>query len=144
MNRADKAMQLFTDGYTCAQAVVLAYEDLLDADSDTLKYASAPFGGGIGRLREVCGAVSGMMMVIGCANKPDTLDRTEKLDLYSLEQKAAQMFRERAGAIVCRELLATRPHKDEHNSHKPACRLLVGLAVGIIEELEIFGDDYDK
>lgn len=132
-SRAEKAEAYFTEGYNCAQSVVLAFADVLDVDAETLKSAAAPFGGGMGRLREVCGAVSGMFMVAGLLKKPDTLDRNEKNALYELERRMANGFAERTGSIVCRELLATRPHGDVHNSLKPKCRELVGIAAAIAE-----------
>lgn len=135
MTRAERAEANFTAGYNCAQSVVLAFADLLDVDEETLKAVSAPFGGGMGRLREVCGAVSGMFMVAGLARKWDTLERGSKNALYALEREMAAMFAEQTGgSIVCRELLATRPHGDEHNSLKPKCRELVGIAARIVEE----------
>lgn len=138
MTRSEKAEQLFSEGYNCAQSVVLAFADVLDVDAETLKSVAAPFGGGMGRLREVCGAVSGMFMVAGLARKWDTLDRESKNALYALERTMAQKFAERTGSIVCRELLLTRPHGDVHNSQKPKCRELVGIAAHIAE-CEIFG-----
>lgn len=133
-SRAAKAEAYFTEGYNCAQSVVLAFADVLGADADTLKSVAAPFGGGMGRLREVCGAVSGMFMVAGLALRPDTLDRKDKNALYALERDMAREFAERAGSIVCRDLLLTRPHGDVHNSEKPKCRELVGIAARIAEE----------
>ena len=65
MTRKEKAMQSFLDGYNCSQCLVLAFEDLLTIDIDTALKIAAPFGGGMGRLREVCGSVSGMFMVFG-------------------------------------------------------------------------------
>ena len=88
----------------------------------------------MGRLREVCGAVSGMFIAAGLAKRPDTLDRASKNALYALEREMAQSFRERTGSIVCRELLVSRPHGDVHNSMKPECRKLVGIAARIAEE----------
>ena len=133
-SRAERAEAYFTEGYNCAQSVVLAFADVLGVDEDTLKSVAAPFGGGMGRLREVCGAVSGMFIAAGLAKRPDTLDRASKNALYALEREMAQSFRERTGSIVCRELLASRPHGDVHNSMKPECRKLVGIAARIAEE----------
>ncbi len=138
--RIEKGKQLFSSGYNCAQAVVLAYADKLDADESFLNLASAPFGGGVGRLREVCGSVSGMVMVISLATKKNTLERDDKMALYALEREAAEKFREKNGAIVCKELLALHPHDDVANAHKPACRDLVGSAIEIIEDMNIFGE----
>ena len=65
MTRKEKAMQSFLDGYNCSQCLMLAFEDLLTIDLDTALKIASPFGGGMGRLREVCGSVSGMFMVLG-------------------------------------------------------------------------------
>lgn len=69
--RAEKARRFFLEGYNCAQAVVLAYCDLFDISPSLAASISAPLGGGMGRLREVCGAVSGMFMVAGLFYKND-------------------------------------------------------------------------
>ncbi len=142
MDRIQKAKDLFHSGYTCSQAVVLAYDDVILVDRAVLAQISAPFGGGIGRLREVCGAVSGMVTVISLITKLDTLIPAEKAELYSIERKAAEMFKERAGSYICRDLIAVHPHGDTHNSHKPACKELVGLAVEILDEIKIL--EYKK
>ncbi|MBQ3030746.1 MAG: C_GCAxxG_C_C family protein, partial [Agathobacter sp.] len=65
MTRKEKAMQSFLDGYNCSQCMILAFEDILDTDIKLALKIASPFGGGMGRLREVCGSVSGMFMVLG-------------------------------------------------------------------------------
>ncbi len=139
MTRKEIAVGYFNEGYNCAQAVVLAFADKLPFGEDELKRIAAPFGGGMGRLREVCGAVSGMVLLAGLSREWDTLDRKSKNELYALERKLAEEFRGRAGAIVCRELLVSRPHGDVHNSQKPGCAELVGTAAEIVEENGLFG-----
>ena len=135
MDRRQRAEELFHYGYNCAQAVVLAYEDILGVDKDTLSKMSAPFGGGIGRLREVCGAVSGGVIVLSMLTGLDTLVPEEKAKLYQLERDFAERFKERVGSYICRDLIEKNPHEDTHNSKKPACEELVGVAVEIIEEI---------
>ncbi len=137
MDRVQKAKDLFHGGYNCAQAVVLAYDDAILVDRQVLAQMSGPFGGGMGRLREVCGAVSGMVTVISLVTGLDTLVPAEKAELYALERKAAELFKERAGSYICRDLIAVHPHGDTRNSHKPACKELVGLAVEILNEINI-------
>ena len=106
-SRADRAEALFKQGYNCAQAVVLAYADLIGMDEDTAAVASMPFGAGLSRLREVCGAVSGMSMVLGLLYAPkDPNDHPAKAAHYALTQKAALMFQEKNGAYICRTLLS--------------------------------------
>ena len=140
MTRAERAEELFFEGYTCAQSVVLAFADVtgVGVDEGVLRRLSAPFGGGMGRLREVCGAVSGMAMLLGLSRDWDTLDKEEKETLYAKEREMAEQFRERAGSIVCRDLIAEHPHGDTHNSMKPYCRSLVGRAASIVEGSGIF------
>ena len=112
MNRAEKAREYFKQGLNCAQAVVLAFSDLTGLDRETLLKLSAPFGGGMGRLREVCGTVSGMMMVAGMVFYDSaTPSSAEKSALYAREQELAARFRAQNGSVVCRELLAGVPTK---------------------------------
>ena len=134
MDRRQKAEDLFHFGYNCAQAVVLAYADVMEVDEGVLSQLSAPLGGGVGRLREVCGAVSGGVMVISMLTGLDTLVPEEKSRLYALEREFAEKFKDRAGSYICRDLIERHPHGDTHNSQKPACQQLVGLAVELVEE----------
>ena len=110
MNHPEKAAELFLQGYNCAQSVAVAFCDVTGLDENfTAKMVSA-FGGGMGRLREVCGAVSGMFFVLGHLYGYDTPgDDREKKQLYARVQELAAKFRERNGSIVCRELLDNPP-----------------------------------
>ena len=76
-----------------------------------------------------------------CARGWDTLDKDEKEELYAREREMAEKFREKAGSIVCRDLIAEHPHGDTHNSMKPYCKRLVGLAASIVEESGIFAGE---
>ncbi|MBR6759461.1 MAG: C_GCAxxG_C_C family protein [Alistipes sp.] len=111
--RVAKARELFLGGYNCAQAVFIAYRDLAAIDEQTAATIAAPFGGGMGRLREVCGAVSGMTMCAGYL-APNALpnDNENKKKCYATVQELAEKFREENGSIVCRELLGLSQHKD--------------------------------
>ncbi len=112
--RVAQAKGFFTDGYNCAQAVALAYQDVIGLDAQTVARVTASFGGGLSRLREVCGAVSGMAFVAGALIPADNpLDIAAKRENYSLMQKFAEGFRRENGSIVCRELLGLTQHKDE-------------------------------
>ncbi len=105
--RAARARSLFLEGYNCTQSVVLAYADLFpDLSAEQLAALAAPLGGGVSRLREICGAVSGMALVAGriCPN-PRPKDQPAKAACYTLVQDFAEAFRASNGAIVCRELL---------------------------------------
>lgn len=130
-SRAEKARELYLEGYNCAQAVALAFADLTGTDIETVKLASAPFGGGMGRLGEVCGAVSGMLMTLSFVRRRDTLDAREKAALYNEERVIAERFRTRAGSILCRDLLMMRAGKKEGGGL--ACPDIVALAAEIIE-----------
>lgn len=112
--RVIKARNFFTSGYNCAQAVALAYDDIIGADVQTIARLTASFGGGMSRLREVCGAVSGMAFVAGSLIPADNpLDIAAKKQNYALMQSFAEAFRKENGSIVCRELLGLSQQKDE-------------------------------
>ncbi len=121
MTHEEKALQYFKDGANCAQAVVLAFHDELGMDEKTAARLASSFGGGIGRLREVCGAVSGMMMVYGLLRGYDDLrDPEAKKAHYANVQALAARFREENGSIICRELL--KLHENEQNDPSPTPR----------------------
>lgn len=144
MTRKEKAMTLFESGYNCSQAVVLAFADLTGVDSKTLAKLASSFGGGMGRLREVCGAVTGMFMVLGLLYGYSEAEAgAEKAGHYALIQQAAAKFSEINGSIVCRELLGLSnktdsPTPDKRTAEyykKRPCRELVGIAAEIVEEI---------
>ena len=143
MTRKEKAMQGFRDGYNCAQSIVLAFEDMLTIDLDTALKIASPFGGGMGRLREVCGSVSGMFMVLGFVkgyNEPGNYEG--KKELYEHVQELARRFEEENGSIVCRDLLGLNVKKEdaapekrtEEYYKKRPCVELVGCAAEILEQ----------
>lgn len=108
--RGELAEALFKQGYNCAQAVALAFQDLLPLDEPTTAAATAPFGGGVAGMRDVCGAISGGAMVIGLLNPvTDPKDRSGKHEMYDLVQEMAHRFQDIHGSIVCGELLGLRP-----------------------------------
>jgi C_GCAxxG_C_C family probable redox protein len=112
--RVEQARELFKQGYNCAQAVAVAYADVLNIDERQVAILSAPFGGGLGRLREVCGAVSGMSLLAGTlAPSADPTDKASKQRTYALVQNFAEQFRKENGAIVCRELLGLTVQKED-------------------------------
>lgn len=142
MSREQKARENFLKGYNCAQAVLLAFADLTELDEDTLAKLSSSFGGGMGRMREVCGAVSGMFMAEGLLNGyADPEAKDEKRELYARIQALAARFREECGSIICRELLEGKadsaPTPTERTAEfyqKRPCAELVALAAKILEE----------
>ncbi len=142
MSYAEKAKELFKQGYNCSQAVLLAFEDVTGLDPQTALMLSSSFGGGMGRLREVCGAVSGMFMVIGILyGYADPKDQSGKTEHYKRIQALAEAFKAENGSIVCRELLglgggADAPvpelRTDAYYKKRP-CAELVAIAAGITE-----------
>ena len=142
MTKKERAMELFTQGYNCAQSVVLAFADELEMDEAALAKLSSSFGGGLGRMREVCGAVSGMAIVAGLrSGYADPADNAAKAEHYARIQAMAKQFEEANGSIVCRELLGLsqkhdRPEPSARSADfykKRPCRELVGLAAEILE-----------
>lgn len=101
------AKALFLEGYNCAQAVFCAFGDVTGLDRDTSARLASSFGGGLGRLREVCGAVSGAAMVLGAAKGyANPKDAKAKKEHYERVREFAGRFRDSEGSILCRELLA--------------------------------------
>lgn len=104
--RARRARQNFLDGYNCCQAVLLAFSDIFGQDEETIATIASGFGGGMARMREVCGTVSAMGMAAGFispAIHPEKME--ERTANYALVQELAGEFRKENGSIVCRELL---------------------------------------
>lgn len=140
--RREKAMALFEEGYNCAQSVFLAFSDMHGIDERTAAALSSSFGGGMGRLREVCGAVSGMFLTLGVLYGYDNPKaKEEKAEHYARIQELAAAFEKENGSIVCRELLGLRVKKEaptpeartkEYYQKRP-CRELVGDAAEILE-----------
>lgn len=140
---AQKAKKLFLEGYNCSQAVFLAFADQYDMDEQMALRLSSSFGGGMGRLREVCGAVSGMFMVAGILYGYDTpKDMTAKTVHYERIQELAQEYQIRNGSIVCREILGLGKGKDDPKPSertqayykKRPCAELVAMAAAIMEQ----------
>ena len=113
MNKADSAEELFRMGYNCSQSVYAAFaEDLGMSVEEAAKLAS-PFGAGFGKLREVCGAVSGMVLVLGdLCGYQDPTDAAGKQALYALVQRLCGSFEKSEGSLICRELLGLAKGED--------------------------------
>ena len=106
-DHVERARELFCQGYNCAQAVLCAFGDVTGLDRDAAARLASSFGGGLGRLREVCGAVSGAAIVLGIARGyDDPTDPEAKKNHYRLIQDFAERFTEANGSIICRELLS--------------------------------------
>lgn len=150
MTRPEKAKQLFTSGYNCSQSVVGAFIDDFSIDFDTAMKLSSSFGGGMGRMREVCGAVSGAFMIAGLkCGYCDPCDKAAKSAHYALIQKIAADFKEQNGSIICRELLegvgcngkcqgSVPEDRTAAYYKKRPCAELVYIAAKIVED-ELYG-----
>ena len=142
MTRGEKAKALFESGYNCSQSVFLAFLDLTGLSEETAIRYSAGFGGGFGRLREVCGAVSSMTALISFFNaSTDPNNQDEKAALYALIQEAINEFKAENGSYICRELLddsglvtATPELRTNNYYEKRPCGNLVKYAAEITEK----------
>lgn len=140
MERSIYAAELFLKGYNCAQAVTMAFGDLLGLEEEYCAKMASSFGGGMGRLREVCGAVSGMLLVAGLLYGYSSCDDDEKKKAhYTLVQELAGVFRDKVGSIVCRDILknppsdpAPTPRTAGYYAQRPCARMVM-LATEIME-----------
>lgn len=104
--RIEKAVALFKEGYNCSQAVVTAFADLYGFTNEQALKMSASFGGGIGRMRQTCGAACGLFMLAGLETGcTEGKDREGKENNYKVVQELAEEFRKRNGSLICAELL---------------------------------------
>lgn len=153
MSRGDIAKKYFTEGYNCSQSVAMAFSDVIGIDKTTVAKMTSGFGGGMGRMREVCGAFSGAAFVLSCLyGYDDAEDYAAKTELYKRVQQLGAEFKNDNGSIVCRELLALQkkgadtptPEKrtQEYYKKRP-CPELVRYAADILETY-IADNPYDK
>ena len=141
--RRQQAQDLFFQGYNCSQAVAGAFADLTGLKQDFMLRLSASFGGGFGRLREICGTVSGMGIVLGLLYSTGEDTPQEKAAHYARVQEVAKAFEARNGSLICRELLSAKvkvttdpnpdPRTPEYFKKRP-CAKLVDDAVQILEQ----------
>ena len=142
MTRAEMGKEYFKTGCNCAQSVALAFSDLLPINEELITKGMLPFGSGLGRMREVCGAVSGMCFVVGLLYSKTEEGEQNKNEIYQMVQQLSQRFRERNGNIICKELLkginnSTLPIAEERNSayyKKRPCADYIYDAIEILEE----------
>jgi C_GCAxxG_C_C family probable redox protein len=143
MSKREIAMDNFMKGYNCSQSIILAFADMLPGDEKDLLRMASSFGGGMGRLREVCGAVSGMFMVAGFLYGYDGPETGQvKADHYARIQELARRFEQEHVSIVCREMLGLNVKHDEPTPEartkeyykKRPCPEIVGDAAEILEE----------
>jgi C_GCAxxG_C_C family probable redox protein len=139
--RTEQALKNFKNGYNCSQSVAMAYADLYPVDMETIKQISGSFGGGMGRLREVCGAVTGAFMILGMeypASDPN--DKAIKSTNYASVQHVALEFKKKMGSYICAELLKIgrhpeNPNPEDRNSEyyaKRPCAYCVAVASEIL------------
>ena len=143
-SRVERAAATFAEGYNCAQSVFSTYADCFGMDRETALRMSSAMGAGVGRMREVCGAVSSMAMLAGLKEgNADPHDEEAKEHIYALVRQMSARFREAYGTVVCRELLGLEEGVEE--SAKPSirtpeyyasrpCSGIIACAARIIEE----------
>ena len=143
MSKAEQARQNFLSGYNCAQSVLCAFEKECGLDHETALKLASGFGGGMARMREVCGTVSGMFMAADLIFGPSDLsDKAAKDAHYARLQKLAAEFRKETGSIICRVMLGldktgpdvpvSEPRTEGYYRKRP-CADLCALAAGILE-----------
>lgn len=139
MKRSKLAVSHFKEGLSCSQAMLLTYGQELGIDKAAALKISAPFGGGMARMGEVCGAVTGAFMVIGLKH---AVSKEAKEKLYALVNEFAEKFKSRNGSILCRELLGYNigtPQGMKAVKEKglidTLCPKLVEAAAEILEEI---------
>ena len=143
MTRREKAMANFKKGYNCSQSIILAYQDMIPIDKSILSKMASSFGGGMGRLREVCGSVSGMFLIAGVLYGYDEPETGQvKAEHYARIQELARRFEEKHGSIICREMLGLSVKHDvpvpeartsEYYKKRP-CAEIIGDAAEILEQ----------
>lgn len=143
-SRANKAKQFFLQGYNCSQAVAMAFSDLIHIDEKTVARLVSGFGGGFGRLREVCGAFSGITFVMSALYGYDNgKDFESKKNLYAEIQTLAEKCKKGNGSIICKELLGLEPNSSisavpekRNNAYykKRPCAEIVETCAKILED----------
>ena len=143
MAYAERARELCLEGYNCCQAVFLACTEDLGLDVETRARLASSFGGGMGGMRQVCGAVSGMLMALGLREGYSApADRVGKTAQYETVRLLSDRFKEKNGSIICRELLGLdenfKPKPPEARTaeyyKKRPCPELCAMAAGIFED----------
>ena len=116
--RVQRAVDNFMQGYGCCQSVVAAFADLYGLDDTMAKRVAAGFGGGVGRLRMMCGAVSGIVMLVGLdCGQTEGSDRMGKSHCYQVVQQLLAVFKEQNGSVICAELLGLKGHDKTMTSY---------------------------
>jgi C_GCAxxG_C_C family probable redox protein len=140
--RAEAAKEFFEKGYACSQAVAMAFADIVKVDEELLAKITLPFGGGFGRQRLICGAVSGMTAIVGLAYS--SADAKNKIEVYEIERELCSRFEKEMGSLICADLLSGADLKvsvggkpeertEEYYKKRP-CAEIVYLSAKILEE----------
>ncbi len=141
--RQELAITNFKNGYNCSQAVALAFIDLVNISKEDLLKISSPFGGGMVRAREVCGAISGGLMILGLLFGYDNDDYDKKAKLYTIGQEYMKAFKQEFKTLKCYELLdkeegfdSPLPSKRSINFYQTRpCANIIGKAAYILDEI---------
>ena len=121
--RVARAVDNFMQGYGCCQSVVAAFADLYSLDETMAKKIAAGFGGGVGRLRMMCGAVSGIVMLVGLdCGQTEGSDREGKSACYKVVQELLAKSKEENGSLICAEILGINGHEKAPNSYIASAR----------------------
>jgi len=121
--RVSRAVDNFMAGYGCCQSVVAAFSDLYGLDETMAKRIAAGFGGGVGRLRMMCGAVSGIVMLVGLdCGQTEGSDREGKSACYKVVQELLAQSKAENGSIVCADILGLQGHEKAHSSYVASAR----------------------
>ena len=144
MSRAEKAKEYFLQGYACSQAVALAFSDVCGIHENEISKIMLPFGGGLGRLRLTCGAVSGMAAVVGAVFADAENTPENKKNTYAIVQELCGKFQAQTGSLICAELLSgmkvpveiggVAEARTNEYYKKRSCADMVALAAQILEE----------
>lgn len=122
-HRVAKAVENFMQGYGCAQSVVAAFADLYGLDETMAKRIAAGFGGGVGRMRMMCGAVSGIVMLVGLdCGQTEGADREGKSACYKVVQELLAKSKAENGSLICAEILGIQGHDKAACSYVPSER----------------------
>ena len=128
-SRVEKAVENFKSGCNCSQAVLLAYADLIGIDEKTAMLLSSGLGGGVGRMREVCGAFNAAAIVTGMkVGSLDPNDRQAKKHTYETVQKVAEEFKKTNHSIVCRDVWQVAPSCMSNHLNCPCRRSISAIA----------------
>ena len=133
MDKRERAINIFNEGYNCCQSVIAVFDKELEFDKDFVLKISSGFGGGMAQ-GEVCGAVTGAIMALGVKYGSNRVDVEQKQELKDIINKFSEEFKKRNNSIICRELIDANGN-EELNGKKKICVKAVIDAIEILEEI---------